>query len=156
MLELSVPGWGDYRFSTVLFDLNGTLAQNGQLAESTRALLRQLGQHLSLYVISADTHGTLAQVAAGLPLQVRRIQGELGAEEKRLLVLELGAERTIALGNGRNDVAMLRQAALGIAILGAEGAAVETLLAADLVFPHVDEALESLLNPRRLLATLRG
>ena len=156
MLELSIPGWGDYRFSTVLCDLNGTLAQNGQLAEGTRALLRQLGQQLSLYVISADTHGTLAQVTAGLPLQVRRIQGELGAEEKRRLLQELGAEHTIALGNGRNDVAMLREAALGIAILGAEGAAVEALLAADLVFPHIDDALESLLNPRRLLATLRG
>ena len=156
MLELHIPGWGDARLASALFDFNGTLAQNGRLEESTRALLRQLGRHLELYVISADTHGTLAQMIAGLPLQARRIRGELGAEEKRRLVLELGAERTVALGNGRNDVAMLREAALGIAILGAEGVAVETLLAADLVFPHIDEALESLLNPRRLLATLRG
>ena len=156
MIALNIPGWGEHRFSVAVLDFNGTLAQNGQLAENTRALLQRLGGQLELYVISADTHGTLAQMIAGLPLAMRRIQGELGAEEKRRLVLELGAERTIALGNGRNDAAMLREAALGIAILGAEGAAVETLLAADLVFPHIDNALESLLNPRRLLATLRG
>ena len=156
MLDVDIPGWGSYHFSAVLFDLNGTLAQNGQLAASTRARLLQLGERLALYVISADTHGTLAEVTEGLPLQARRLQGTLGAEEKRRLVLELGAEHTIAVGNGRNDAAMLRQAALGIAILGAEGAAVETLLAADLVFPHIDDALESLLHPRRLLATLRG
>ncbi len=156
MFDLDVPGWGSYRFSSVVFDLNGTLAQNGQLAASTRAHLQQLGERLSLYVISADTHGTLAQVTAGLPLQARRLQGTLGAEEKRRLVQTLGAEHTIAVGNGRNDAAMLREAALGIVILGAEGAAVEALLAADLVFPHIDDALESLLNSRRLLATLRG
>jgi len=156
MLDLEIPGWGSYHFSAAVFDLNGTLAQNGRLAASTRAKLSELGQRLALYVISADTHGTLAEVIAGLPLQARRLQDVLGAEEKRRLVLALGAEHTIAVGNGRNDAAMLRQAALGIAILGAEGVAVETLLAADVVFPHIDEALESLLHPRRLLATLRG
>ncbi len=156
MLELNIPGWGTARFSAVLLDFNGTLAQDGRLADSTRERLAQLGEQLELYVISADTHGTLARMTEGLPLQARRLQGKLGAEEKRRMVQELGARQTIAVGNGRNDAAMLREAALGIAILGAEGAALETLLAADLVFPSVDDALDSLLNPRRLLATLRG
>ena len=156
MLDLSIPGWGTYQFSAVLFDFNGTLAQNGQLAASTRAHLQQLGTHLALYVISADTHGTLTRDTADLPLHVRRIQGTLGAEEKRQMLVELGPTHTIVVGNGRNDVAMLREAALGIVIAGAEGVAVEALFAADLVFPHIDDALESLLNPRRLRATLRG
>ncbi len=72
------------------------------------------------------------------------------------MLVELGPTHTIVVGNGRNDVAMLREAALGIVIAGAEGVAVEALFAADLVFPHIDDALESLLNPRRLRATLRG
>ncbi len=156
MLELSAPGWGTYHIASVVLDFNGTLAQGGRLAESTRERLVQLGERVALYVISADTHGTLAQAIAGLPLQARKLRGTLGAEEKRRLVLELGAKRTVALGNGRNDAAMLQEAALGVAILGAEGAALETLLAADVVFSNVDDALESLLHPRRLLATLRG
>lgn len=50
---------------------------------------------------------------------------------------------------------MVAAAALGIAIVQQEGAAVETLLAAKLVVPDIGAALGLLLNPTRLIATLR-
>ena len=60
-----------------------------------------------------------------------------------------------AIGNGANDADMLQTAAVGIAVLGAEGLAAETLLAADVVCANPLDALDLLLNPRRLIATLR-
>jgi soluble P-type ATPase len=155
-LGVSIPGWGELRVTHVFFDLNGTLACDGFIADSTRARLTTLGQQLSLYVMSADTHGTLELVTADLPLQAQRVRRELGAPEKLDFLIGLGADQTIAVGNGRNDVAMLEAAALGIAILGPEGAATAALLAADLVFNRIDDALDCLLNPKRLVATLRG
>lgn len=77
-----------------------------------------------------------------------------GAPQKAELVGRLGAESVIAVGNGRNDVAMLT-AALGIAVLGAEGCAGAALRAADVVVPSISDALDCLLEPRRLVATLR-
>jgi soluble P-type ATPase len=50
---------------------------------------------------------------------------------------------------------MLRAAALGIAVLAGEGLAVEALLAADVLALGPSDALDLLLNPRRLAATLR-
>ena len=60
------------------------------------------------------------------------------------------------MGNGRNDALMLKEAALGIAVIQEEGGAVETLLAADIVTHSVLVALDLLLNPLRLTATLRS
>jgi soluble P-type ATPase len=155
-LSIIIPGRGTLQIKNVLFDLNGTLACDGIIAESTRDRLKVLGENLALYVMSADTHSTLEHVTVGLPLQVRRVRQELGAPEKRIFLNELGAHQTAAVGNGRNDVEMLEAAALGMVILGPEGAAKEALLAADLFFGHIDDALDCLLNPKRLMATLRG
>ena len=67
----------------------------------------------------------------------------------------LGAAQEIALDQGANDVDMLREAALGICVLGPEGTAVEALMAADVVAPSILDALDSLRRPLRLVATLR-
>jgi soluble P-type ATPase len=44
---------------------------------------------------------------------------------------------------------------LGVAVLGCEGLASACLAAADVVVPGVESALDLLLYPRRLMATLR-
>ena len=54
-----------------------------------------------------------------------------------------------------NDRLMLQTAGLGIAVMQAEGAAVETVLAADVVVPDIIAGLDLLLHPLRLVATLR-
>ena len=69
--------------------------------------------------------------------------------------MALGADRVVAIGNGRNDEAMLRAARLGIAVIGTEGAATATLLAADVVCTSVTDALDLLLDERAITATLR-
>jgi soluble P-type ATPase len=50
---------------------------------------------------------------------------------------------------------MLRAATLGIAVIGPEGAAGPTLVAADVVCRSVLDALDLLLDERALAATLR-
>jgi soluble P-type ATPase len=50
---------------------------------------------------------------------------------------------------------MLNTAGIGIAVLGEEGLCVETLNAADVVVRDIHNALDSLLKPQRLVATLR-
>lgn len=155
-IRLPIPDYGQLDVTKVLFDLNGTLARDGIIAESTRQRLVALGQELELHVLSADTHGTLEAQIEGLPLQAQRVPETGGREAKRAFLMALGAGQTIAVGNGRNDVAMLEAAIVGIAVIGPEGAATEALRAADIVFTDIDTALDSLIHPRRLLATLRG
>jgi soluble P-type ATPase len=54
-----------------------------------------------------------------------------------------------------NDEGMLREAALGILVIGQEGAAVRSLLAADLVVTSIQDGLDLLRSPKRLIASLR-
>lgn len=61
----------------------------------------------------------------------------------------------MAIGNGRNDVAMVKDAAIGIAVIGLEGAAGETIQATDVVVQEIKDALDLIANPHRLKATLR-
>jgi soluble P-type ATPase len=61
----------------------------------------------------------------------------------------------VAIGNGRNDTLMLQQAALGIAVMQTGGAATTALLAGDVVTPGIVDALDLLIHPDRLKATLR-
>jgi soluble P-type ATPase len=51
---------------------------------------------------------------------------------------------------------MLKAAALGIAVVLEEGAAMETVMDADVVFTSINSALDLLTNPLRLIATLRS
>jgi soluble P-type ATPase len=84
------------------------------------------------------------------------VPAEGQAEAKLAFIERLGPGECVAIGNGRNGRAMLAAAALGIAVVGREGAAVEALHACDIAVRDAADALELLLEPRRLLATLRA
>lgn len=51
------------------------------------------------------------------------------------------------MGNGRNDRLMLKNAALGVAVIQAEGGAIDAVLAADIVVGNILDALDLLLHP---------
>jgi phosphoserine phosphatase len=68
---------------------------------------------------------------------------------------KMGAENVVAIGNGVNDSLMLKKAALGIVVIGGEGAAQKTIKEADIVVKDIHDALGLLLNRLRLIATLR-
>jgi soluble P-type ATPase len=71
-------------------------------------------------------------------------------------VEHLGRAHVIAFGNGMNDVGMLRLAAIGVAVLGEEGVAIGALRAADVLALGPVDAIDLVLHPKRLIATLRG
>ena len=151
-LAVDIPGHGRLELEHVLFDVNGTLTDRGVLLDGVTERFVRLREKLRVQLVSADTFGTLVEVAAQLGAECLRAGG---GEEKRELVERLGASRCAVVGNGANDAAALRAAALGIAVLGPEGASGEALRAADVVCRSVVEALDLLLHERALVATLR-
>jgi len=135
-----------------VLDLNGTLTNRGELIEGVTERLARLGARLEVHVLSADTFGTLATVTADLGARVHAVAT---GEEKARQVAALGADRCAAIGNGANDAAMLDAAALGIAVVGPEGAAASAVRSADVVCASILDALDLLLDERALVATLR-
>ncbi len=156
MLRIDVPGWKSLRLEHLVLDLNGTLAVDGHLLAVEDSLAR-LAQQLHVQLVSADTHGTLDLVAAHLGIEAVHLDsGADGAAQKARHVDSLGPDTVVAIGNGANDRAMLELAALAVVVIGAEGCAVAALTAADVVVASAENALNLLLEPRRLIATLRA
>lgn len=151
-MEIHIPGRGPYRIDHVVFDVNGTLALDGSLLPGVKEAVNALRQQVNVYMLTADTHGRQAEIDRVLGFKAERIGTPA---EKAAFVRHLGAERVAAVGNGANDAAMLREAALGIAVLGPEGLAVEALTAADILVPDILTAMALFLHPRRIVATLR-
>lgn len=151
-LSVTIPGRAALELDHLLLDFTGTLSLDGALLPGVAERLQALAGTLRVTVLTADTFGTARQALAGLPLEVRLVA--TGAD--KLAFLEaLGAGRVVAAGNGRNDAAMLERAALGIAVVGPEGAAAGLVGVADVVVADIRAALDLLLQPLRLTATLR-
>lgn len=152
-LSLDIPGRPRLALEHLLLDQNGTLSNRGTLIDGVASRLTRVRERLQVHVLSADTFGTLDELAHELGIEAHRIS--TGAE-KRAFLHAVGPRRCAAIGNGNNDVAMLDAAALGIAVIGPEGASTAAVAAADVVCGSVLDALELLLDERVLVATLRA
>lgn len=154
MLKINIPGREEMTLSHLILDYNGTIAEDGAIIESIRPRLESLSKDLSIYVITADTHGTAAQRCAGLPLQVLTFPttqvGEIKAQEARKL-----SGGVVTIGNGFNDIQMSDAADLSICVMGREGCCGALLAHCDVVVTSIDDALDLLCKPNRLRATLR-
>jgi P-type E1-E2 ATPase len=147
---VEIPGRRAFALRHLLLDLNGTIAEAGQVLPGVAGRVARLARVLEVVVLTADTYGTAARALAHLPLRLHPIS--TGSDKAAFAARRRGVA---AVGNGTNDVAMLRAADLGIAVLGREGTAAALLGAADVVVTRIEDALDLLLDPRRLVATLR-
>ena len=139
-----------------MLDYNGTLACDGELLCGVKQALEALADHVRIHVVTADTFGRAEAELADVPGELVVLPTVDQAAGKRAYVERLGCDRTVCIGNGRNDRRMLQEAVLAIALVQREGAAPEALAAADVVCTDVLSALELLCNPLRLTATLRS
>ena len=155
MLSTQVPGFGTLTLEHLVLDYNGTLAVDGLLLPGVKAALNTLAAKLAIHVVTADTFGKAADGLAGVNCRLTVLEAGRQDQAKVNFVNRLGAKRTASIGNGRNDALMLSVSALGIAVILAEGASTVSLNAADIVCTDIVSALELLMHPLRLTATLR-
>ena len=156
MLTYNIPGYKNIEIAHLVLDFNGTLAVDGRLVDGVRGCLEVLSRDIEVHVITADTFGKVQSEMEGISCRVSVLPKENQDAAKLDYVQQLGAEKTACIGNGRNDRLMLDASALGIAVILEEGAASVTLQAADVVCKSIVSALELLMNPLRMTATLRS
>lgn len=155
MIEVQIPGYKKFYFSHLVLDVNGTLAKDGNLIDGVAPLLEDLRSKLEIHLVTADTHGKQEAINRELNLEAIRIPAENQAGAKLEYIKKLDADAVVAVGNGANDAAMLEGAALGIAVVGPECAASVSVFRADIVASDILSALELLMFPKRMMATLR-
>lgn len=156
MIKINIPGKDEtLEIRHLVLDFNGTLALDGKIKPGVGELLIELSRQLQIHIVTAGTFGAVEKEIQNIPCTLKILTGTDQTGQKARYIEELGAENTACIGNGRNDRAMLACAALGILVVQEEGAAVESLLAADVFCRDIAEALQLLLHPLRLTATLR-
>jgi soluble P-type ATPase len=156
MIDIDIPGYRKLTLNHLVLDYNGTLACDGILQEGVKEALIALSKRLAIHVITADTFGKVKSGMAGIPCEILIFPPKGQDIGKLEYIQKLDPAHTVCIGNGRNDRLMLKASALGIAVAIGEGAAAETLMAADVVCTNILFALELLLHPLRLTATLRS
>ncbi len=155
MITINVPGWGTLQLENIVLDFNGTMAEDGRLIEGVEELLNQLAELLNVYVLTADTFGTSQEACRNIKCKLYTLSGSLTGQEKLHFVQQLGTDKTVAVGNGNNDCHMLQACALGIVVMGREGTACKAIQSGDILARSINDALELLLNSKRIVASLR-
>ena len=156
MSSIEIPNYKSLSIQHLVLDYNGTIAKDGILIENVKVLLQTLCQEFKVYVITADTFGSVHQQLEGINVTVIVLSSDDHTQEKAAFIESLGAVHCAAIGNGNNDAKMLERAAVGIALLGDEGLCSTTFLKSDLVCKNIEDALELFIHKKRLIATLRA
>jgi len=154
-MEIEIPGRGRLSLEHLVLDFTGTLSVDGALIQGIRERLKDLAQHMTIHVLTADTFGRAAQELEGLPVKITILKAHAEDRSKEDYVIALGADRVAAMGNGNNDALMLRKAALGVAVLEDEGCSVQALVNADIAVKSARDGLDLLAKPLRIKAGLR-
>lgn len=155
MINVTIPGRGNLRFDHVVLDLNGTIALDSNIIEGVQERLESLHELLDIILVTADTKGKAHELGSNLHLEVHKVGSGDEQNQKLKLVQRLGKETTVSIGNGSNDALMLKESILGICVIGTEGAAAEAIASCDVVICDINAAIDLLLNPERLIATMR-
>lgn len=155
MFNLDIPGFGSVRLEHVVSDFTGTLSVDGRLVPGIRERLKRVAEFMHIQILTADTFGMARAELQGINCDVHILTGDDHDLQKEEYVKKLGAGSVVTFGNGNNDRRMLKVAKIGIAVCLAEGCAADAVRAADIVVNSATDALDLLLNPNRLKATLR-
>ena len=156
MIKFDIPGYQQIEAAHLVLDYNGTLAIDGLIKKGVRELLNILASTIKIHIITADTFQKAKDELKGITCELVILNGEKQDQQKANYIAKLGNENVIAIGNGRNDALMLKDAAIGITVVQKEGASKEAFINCDVVCFDIIDALGLLSNTKRLVATLRN
>ncbi len=155
MIKIDIPGRFSVNLKYAVFDMNGTLTVDGKISEKVKEKIKLLSEKLKIFILTADTFGTAKDIFKNLPVILNIIDKKNGQDSKLQFIEKIGSKNCVAFGNGFNDIKMLAEAAIGICVIGEEGACSKTILNSDICVYNIISGIDLLLNKKRLIASLR-
>lgn len=155
MIEINIPGRKKLKISNIVFDYNGTVALDGFMPEQVKKMIIRLSQDLNIYIITADTYGNVREQCKDMPVSIETFAEGNATIYKKQFIEKIGAECTIAVGNGLNDIEMLKTASLSISVIGEEGCASLAIVNSDITCRDIMDVFSMVLKKDRIRATLR-
>lgn len=149
----NVPVVGEIEINTIVLDLNGTLAVNGEIVPGSKEKIAELNKlGFKIILFTGDQRGNAKEICDDLGIEFYKAGN---SEEKEKIFLTLDLEKTAAIGNARIDVGKFKHAKVSIATLQAEGIHTGILSDVDVIVPSVIDALNFFIDPNIFCATMR-
>jgi len=154
MMTIQRPGRSNLDIEFILIDFEGTLASDRRLHPKAKDKINLLSKRTNIFILAGEEKERVEEVLRKVKAEIVYLTEGESSKKKLDLLRRLGPDRTVAVGNGVDDVPMIQEAALGVCVLGKEGTSSEAMEKADVVFMNILDALDFLLKPLRQKATL--
>ena len=154
MILIQRPGRDPLEIDFILIDFEGALATDRRVHPKAKDKINLLSKRTQIYILTKGSQETVSELLKKVKAEVIYLREGEASQKKFDLVQRLGAARTVAIGNGFDDISMTGEAGLGICVIGREGACAEVMQRAHVVVPDILDALDFLLKPLRHQATL--
>lgn len=154
MILIQRPGQEAIEINYILIDFEGTLASDGRVHPKAKDKINLLSKRTKIYILAKGEKEKIQETLRRVKAEIFFVKEEESSSQKLELLLNLGPSRSIVIGNGMDDVRMMEEAGLSMAIIGKEGISGELIQTADLIFTDIIDALDFLLKPLRQKATL--
>ena len=154
MITILRSGQEPLEIDFILLDFEGTLASDRRVHPKAKDRINLLSKRTKIYILTKEEKILVEEVLKKVKAEIIYLMEGEASQQKLDLLRQLGASRTVAIGNGVDDVLMIEEAGLGISVMGKEGTFSEAMKKADVVFMNILDALDFLLKPLRQKATL--
>ena len=154
MITIQRPGQNNLEIEFILIDFEGTLASDRRVHPKAKDKINLLSKRTKIYILTAEEKERAEEALRKVKAEIVYLTRGESFQKKLDLLRQLGPARTVAIGNGADDVSMIDEAGLGVSVFGKEGMSSEVMKKADLVFTNILDALDFLLRPLRQKATL--
>jgi soluble P-type ATPase len=153
MICIQRPGQEPLEIEFILIDFEGTLASDRRVHPKAKDKINLLSKRAKIYILTKGEKELVEDVLRRVKAEIFYSMGGETSQRKLELLRQLGATKTVAIGNGLDDAPTLEEAALGICVISKEGTPVEAMKKADVVVSNILDALDLLLKPLRQKAT---
>ena len=154
MISIERPGQNNLEIEFILIDFEGTLASDRRVHPKAKDKINLLSKRTQIHILTKEEKEHVGEILKKVKAEIIYLMEGKSSQQKLDLLRQLGAARTVAIGNGVDDAPMIEEAGLGICIMGKEGTFSEAMKKADVVFMNILDALDFLLKPLRQKATL--
>lgn len=152
-MKYNPGGVGETELTTIVLDLNGTIALNGEIVPGVEGRIRKLKElGFNIYLFTGDQRGNASTHAQKLGIEVQKA---ITSDQKEELTRKLDVDHAVAIGNARIDIGTFKPCKLRIGTLQSEGIHIGILEHIDILVPSINDALDLLINENSLNATLR-
>ncbi len=158
-IQIDIPGFGKLELRAIISDYTGTHSRGGKITHGVERRLIHLSELVDIHILTADTFGTAERELQDIPVSIHRLLAEEQDVQKMDFAKGCQPQNVAAFGNGNNDRLLLKAVreagGLAIAVDNGEGCAIETLQNANMFIVSAENALDLLIETKRLKATLR-